>query len=126
MTKPRVSTTREIFGILGKIPERSAIQKKWNHHFKINSMDAFLDYYPITVETIPERLSEMYHFDRRAYIVGSALTEAVYRYMDELDAAALEEGSVNLIINRDGKLHGYYVSDNTQIENVLSFIATGE
>lgn len=119
MTKPRTSIDREIFGILGKHPQRSELQRSWNAYFEAENIDAFLDYYPTTEATIPERLSEMYHFDRRAYIVGFSLTEAILPYVDVLRATAAEQGSANLLYNRGGVIEGWYVEDFRNLEKIL-------
>lgn len=133
MTKPRTSVDREIFGILGKHPERSALQRTWNAYFEAEGIDAFLDYYPTTEDTIHERLSEMYHFDRRAYIVGSALTEAILSYVDVVHPSAEQalrqgsgQGSANLLYNRGGVVEGWHIEDMSDPEKVLAILQTGE
>lgn len=126
MSKPRISTTRELYGILGKLPDRSQVQREWNRYFTAKNLDATLTYYPATEATLPERLSEMYHFDRRAYIVGSALNETIMPYMDCLHASAAEEGRVNLVVNRNGALEGRWVNDVLKIESVIQLIGKGE
>jgi shikimate 5-dehydrogenase len=105
MTRPRLSTTRELYGIIGKIPDSGKFQSKWNRHFDKEGMDAFIDKYPTTVEQLPERLSEMFHFDRRAYIVGKELQVAIIPLLDEVDDAVKDR--VEVVINRGGIMKGY-------------------
>ena len=104
MTRPRLSTTRELYGILGKIPDAGKLQSEWNVYFEKKGMDAFMDKYPTTVETLPERLSEMFHFDRRAYLVGPELQEAIIPLLDNVDDSAKKKGNVNLVVNKNGVL----------------------
>ncbi|MBU0766206.1 hypothetical protein KKF55_00235 [Patescibacteria group bacterium] len=106
MTRPRLSTTRELYGIIGKIPDSGKLQSEWNKFFEKEGIDAFMDKYPTTVETLPERLSEMFHFDRRAYIVGDKLQEAIIPLLDQIDELAIEKGRVNLVLNIGGVLTG--------------------
>lgn len=118
MTKPRTSTlrhaqgrsaTRELFGIIGKVDNVSRIKSDWNRRFKQKGIDAFLDSYPTTAANLPERLSEMFHFDRRGYIVGDNLQEQIVPLLDEINESVAEEEMVDTVINRDGILVGYYL-----------------
>ena len=126
MTKPRTNSSRELFGILGTHPERSALQRTWNAYFTTQGIDAFLDYYPTTIAKIPERLSEMYHFDRRAYIVGSALFEAISSYVDVCHSSATEQGTITILYNRNGVVEGWYIPTLADPAFVLSLLAAGE
>ncbi|MCF7844424.1 MAG: hypothetical protein K9M03_01170 [Kiritimatiellales bacterium] len=107
MTRPRLSTTRELYGIIGKIPDAGKLQSKWNKFFEKEGMDAFMDKYPTNVDQLPARLSEMFHFDRRAYIVGADLQEAIIPLLDEVEKEALEQGRVEVVINKNGVMKGY-------------------
>ena len=107
MTKPRTAVDRELYGILGDVPKANLIQKEWNAYFRDHNMDAFMDRYPTTVETLPERLSEMFHFDRRLYIVAESLQDNIIPLLDEVEG----EGSVNMIMNEEGKLVGKWVEN---------------
>jgi len=111
MTKPRNSTTRELFGIIGKIPNAGKVQSEWNAFFKEKGMDAFMDRYATTVDNLPERLSEMFHFDRRMYIVGKLLQKAIIPLLDVLDASAEKEGSVNVVLNEGGVMKGLFLDE---------------
>ena len=102
MTKPRTSTTRELFGILGSHPDASVLQSSWNAYFAENGIDAFMDKYATTEENLPERLSEMFHFDRRGYIVAPKLQEAIVPLLDDASAER-----VDTVWNDGGILHGY-------------------
>ncbi|MFH1670551.1 MAG: hypothetical protein ABIA92_03100 [Patescibacteria group bacterium] len=106
MTRPRISPERELYGIMGKVPNAGKLQSQWNAFFKKEGMDAFMDKYPTTVEQLPERLSEMFHFDRRAYIVGPELQEEIMPLLDEIDELSREKGRANLVLNKDGVIIG--------------------
>ena len=117
MTKPRISVTRELMGILGNVPHSSTLQKKWNAYFLKEGIDAFVDKYPTTPQLIPKRLSEMFHFDRRWYIVSSELSQAILEYMDQLDTSASSSGRINFVLNKNGIFIGYFLE-----ETVVSLI----
>jgi len=103
MTRPRISKDREIYGIIGKVPNASKIQAEWNAYFKEKGIDAFMDRYPTTLETLPERLSEMFHFDRRMYIVGPELEKEVSTHLDKVEEGS---GKFLIILNEGGVLKG--------------------
>src|SRR3989339_871006 len=88
MTKPRTSTHRELYGLIGSIPDVSNVLKVWNAYFREEGIDAVMNLYPTTVKNLPERLSEMFHFDRRAYIVGNNLSKAIIPLLDQVEPEA--------------------------------------
>ncbi|MDD5751405.1 MAG: hypothetical protein PHS73_02695 [Candidatus Peribacteraceae bacterium] len=105
MTKPRTSIHRELYGIIGSIPNVSNVQKVWNAYFREQGIDATMNIYPTTKANLPERLSEMFHFDRRAYIVGKNLSKAIIPLLDRVEPAARGRG-VTWVENEDGVLIG--------------------
>ena len=112
-----MSTTRELYGIIGTLSNASQIRAKWNAYFEEKGIDAFIDKYPTTQETLPERLSEMFHFDRRAYIVGDSLQEEIVELLDEA------EPKMNFVINDRGVMSGIWIeSDFEDAETVLARI----
>ncbi|MDD3897199.1 MAG: hypothetical protein PHU04_05200 [Candidatus Peribacteraceae bacterium] len=104
MTKPRTAPARELFGLLGKVPDASGVQAEWNRFFAARGMDAFMGRYPAKREQLPERLSEMFHFDRRLYLVGADLGTAIVPLID-----FSEEKKVDIVLNRGGVLHGKFL-----------------
>lgn len=72
-----------------------------------------MDSYPTKENEIPERLSEMFHFDRRGYIVGKPLQKAIIPYLDRVAGQPTPrlrlagKGSVGFVVNDDGVLVGY-------------------
>ena len=66
--------------------------------------------YEGTLENLPEVLSEMYLFDRRGYIVGSALQKAIIPLLDQLDSSVKQK--VDTVWNRGGCLMGFDTGDN--------------
>lgn len=109
MTRPRTSPHRELLGIIGKISDAGALQARWNAYFEKEGIDAFMDRYPTKEKELPERLSEMFHFDRRLYIVGGPLQEVVIPLLDALDSSAEEKGRVDTIVNEEGVMRGFFL-----------------
>jgi shikimate 5-dehydrogenase len=119
MTNPRTNPERELMGILGSLDNTSEEMSWWNAEFKKLGMDAALSRYPTEVDTLPERLSEMFHFDRRGYIVGKGLQEAIIPLLDYIDSSvelALNgsegEGTVDTVHNAGGVMTGYFCDGN--------------
>lgn len=110
MGKKTSSSTRLLCGILGSYPGAAALQKEGNAYFRKANIDAFLARYPATTETLPERLSEMFHFDRRFYICAEALSSAILPLVDVVDVSADTAKKVTVIVNRNGVLTGYFFS----------------
>ncbi|MDD4628473.1 MAG: hypothetical protein PHE68_03720 [Candidatus Peribacteraceae bacterium] len=109
MTKPRSSTTRELYGLIGSVSHSSQVLKEWNSFFAQKGMDATMNIYPTTEANLPERLSEMFHFDRRAYLVGKDLSRAIIPLLDRVEPAARKNG-VTWVENDGGVLIGKAVS----------------
>ncbi|MDP7477205.1 MAG: hypothetical protein QF442_02030 [Candidatus Peribacteraceae bacterium] len=97
--------------------DTSAEKRYWNSRFEEEGIDAFLDHYPTKEEELPERLSEMFHHDRRGYIVGKALQQAIIPLLDSIDSSA-GEGSVDTVVNDGGVLIGYVCNDNIKRWNL--------
>ncbi|MDD5470182.1 MAG: hypothetical protein PHO92_05300 [Candidatus Peribacteraceae bacterium] len=114
MTKPRTAPARELFGLLGRVPDASGVQAEWNRFFAARGMDAFMGKYPAKPEQLPERLSEMFHFDRRLYLIGADLQEAVVALLDASDSARAD-----IVFNRGGVLRGMFLG-TTDLCAVLS------
>ena len=119
MTKTRTAPERELFGIIGTYPDVSRLQSEWNAYFTKNDIDAFMNKYPTTPSTIPERLSEMFHFDRRAYVVGPVLAKHIAPHLDNVDCP---EDAINFVVNIGGVFHGRCIDDPFKIEEVLATI----
>ena len=118
MTRPRTSTTRELFGIIGTISDVSSELSHWNNLFEKEGIDAFMDRYKTKESEIPERLSEMFHFDRRGYIVGDDLQEVIIPYLDEVEEGVSKIDTIN---NKGGILYGHYLSGDRQKRRELWF-----
>lgn len=110
MTRPRISPSRELFGILGSLENTSEVLKAWNSRFEEEGIDAYMDRYTTTSENLPERLSEMFHFDRRGYIVSSSLEEAVVPLLDEIEGER-----VNTVFNDRGVLKGSFINEPFEV-----------
>ncbi len=105
MTRPRKNIHRELYGIIGAVPHAAQVQRAWNIFFAQEEVDATMNLYPTTRANLPERLSEMFHFDRRGYIVGKDLARAIIPLLDSVDAAARRRG-VTWVENEGGVLMG--------------------
>jgi shikimate 5-dehydrogenase len=110
MTKPRTSTQRVLLGVLGKSADASGLLREWNAYLRSAGIDGSMDRYACNEKTIPERLSEMVHFDRRGYIVASTLQSAVLHAMDCLDSSAMQSQKIDVICNDSGVLTGYWTN----------------
>lgn len=110
MSKPRNNPHRELYGIIGHVPDASKILKEWNARFRAQGMDASMDVYPTTEKNLPERLSEMFHFDRRGYIVGKDLAIAIVPFLDHVEPEAEKKG-IDFVWNDGGVLRGQTSGD---------------
>lgn len=109
MTKSRSNCDRQLYGLLGSVPNGSKVQAAWNKYFHEEGIDAFMGKYPATIDTLPERLSEMFHFDRRFYIVSEKLGPSIIALLDHIDSSATEVSDVDFVLNEDGVLTGYFL-----------------
>lgn len=121
MTKSRISTTRVLLGVLGASSQSSKILREWNRMLRAEKIDGSMDRYPCTAATLPERLSEMLHFDRRGYIISPALQEPIVPLMDILDTSAKKRGEVDTVVNDGGVLTGHWTGDTDERRRELWF-----
>ncbi len=121
MTKPRISSDRILLGVLGSSADSSAILREWNSYLRAAGIDGSMDRYPCSEKTIPERLSEMVHFDRLGYIVVPSLQSAMLQEMDDLDSSATESQKVDTILNDNGVLTGYFTNGESALRRELWF-----
>ena len=57
----------------------------------------------------PERLSEMFQFDRRLYIVGPELKEGIIPLLDCVGNSVSEREMLNVVYNDLGVLKGCFI-----------------
>ncbi len=88
--------------------------------FRERGMDASMHRYPASAGELPERLSEMLHFDRRLYLVGPALRHAVLPLLDRVDDRARVAGKADVVVNRGGVFTGFFVDGDTDPDRVLA------
>ncbi len=124
MTRPRTSPQREVIGVLGAHPDAPSILKQWNRFFVKAGVDAAIHRYPATTKNLPERLSEMFHFDRRAYIVAPSLAGAVLPLLDRIDADAKRTKTIDIIVNEGGILRGCLFPKNGHQEFLRGLFAS--
>ncbi len=120
MTKSRTDD-RLIFGLLGAMPK---VQAAWEKRFRDMGVNACMSKYPTEVATLPERLSEMFHFDRRGYIVAPSLQRGIVPLLDVLHASSRENGLVDTVVNRNGVLYGYFFGNDDEARAALWFSST--
>ncbi|OGJ62000.1 hypothetical protein A3C37_00670 [Candidatus Peribacteria bacterium RIFCSPHIGHO2_02_FULL_53_20] len=121
MTKSRISSSRLLLGVLGKSSKSSLILREWNRFLREQGIDGSMDRYPCTESMLPERLSEMLHFDRRGYIVTESLHSSIAALMDRLDPSAEERKSVDTVVNDGGMLIGYWTAEDDLSRRALWF-----
>lgn len=109
VTKPRTSVRRELYGFIGTSSEAKHILREWNARFRERGIDASMDFYPTTEKNLPERLSEMFHFDRRGYVVGKELQKRIVPLLDRLDGKAQRQKKVDWVLNRKGVMTGFWL-----------------
>ena len=107
MTKPRTEPNRELFGILGSFIGAGKEQSWWNRMFEQNGIDAFMDRYPTAPDQLPLRLSEMFHFDRRGYIVSERLSQSIIPLLDTVDSVS-DDGAIDTVWNDGGVMRGFW------------------
>lgn len=115
MTKPRINVDRKLYGIIGKVRDGSKLQSAWNAWLEQHDIDGFADRYPTSVDMIPERLSEMFHFDRKLYVIAPDLRREVATYLDRFD-----HDEPDVIVNERGVLHGVRIGiDDMEIKAMV-------
>lgn len=102
---------RTVCGLLAPRCIGSA-RKYWNALFRKQGIDAFFDWYKAsTIQDLELRLAEMFHLDRRGYIIAPALQEMILPLLDQIDPSAAEKGSVDTVVNENGVLVGFRMGD---------------
>jgi hypothetical protein len=57
----------------------------------------------------------MYLHHRFSYVVHEPFQEAVMPLLDEIDPSTSKKGSVNIVINEEGVLKGYWCDNDDEI-----------
>lgn len=97
-----------VFGLLAPRLDRG-IRKQWNDLIREQGIDGFFDFYRTKDRSDLElRLSEMFHLERRGYIVDPALQTLVVPLLDRIDASSQKSGRVDTVVNERGVLAGYF------------------
>ncbi len=86
----------------------SSFLRLWDAWIAKRHLDAGVTHYPTSVALLPERMSEMFHFDRRAYLLHPSLGQAIFPLLDVIHAEG-DAAPVDLVVNRGGVFHGYTV-----------------
>lgn len=84
----------------------------WNLLLREQGIDGFFDFYPTSGEReLTLRLAEMFHLDRRAYVLSGPLQDIVRPLLDRMDSSVTDEKAVDTIINTGGVLVGFHIGD---------------
>jgi len=104
MTRPAMSTGRILLGVLGKIENLSSVRSAFDKFINNNELDVSFDYYATKPGELHERLSEMWHHDRRGYVLADDLQAAIIPLLD-----TIEGDKVNVIVNDNGTIIGKWL-----------------
>ena len=102
---------RTIVGFIGA-KNTVDLRKEWNDRFLAEGRDAFFDFYRTEPQDLELRLSEMFHLQRRGYIVSEELCELVIPLLDRVDTA---DKKVDVIVNDGGVLVGKWLRGDSRL-----------
>ena len=105
--KKNVTADTKLFGIFGNLVSHSlspVMHNNWLEKYKLNYLYCAFD-------ILPENLKSAVEAVKTLNILGINVTVPhkveVMKYIDSVDDAAKTIGSVNTIVNKNGKLYGY-------------------
>ncbi len=104
MTRPNMNTGRILLGVLGKVENLSSIRSHFDLFINKQQLDVSFDYYQTKPSELHERLSEMWHHDRRGYLLAEQLQQAIIPLLDEC-----KYERVNVIVNNKGRMIGAWL-----------------
>jgi shikimate 5-dehydrogenase len=99
-----MNTGRMLLGVLGKVENLSSIRSAFDGFINKQQLDVSFDYYTTKPEELHERLSEMFHHDRRGYLLAEDLQTAIVPLLDEQRSE-----KVNVILNDNGTMIGLWL-----------------
>jgi len=103
---------REIYGVLGRHPLMTALLRSWNAYLRTAGFDACMVRYTATEDSLLERLSEMFHYDRRLYVLAPDLRASIIPFLDRCELHCLPA----VIVNDGGVLCGLSVSEHVLLD----------
>lgn len=104
------------FAVIGDPIEHSKSPDIFNYYFESKNIDA--KYYKHKLDDISEIKKLMIDNDYIGCNITSPFKESIIPYLDNIDEQSKIIGSVNIVVNENGRLCGY----NTDIEAVYSSI----
>jgi shikimate 5-dehydrogenase len=99
-----MNTGRILLGVLGKVENLSSIRSHFDLFINKQQLDVSFDYYQTKPSELHERLSEMWHHDRRGYLLAEQLQQAIIPLLDEC-----KYERVNVIVNNKGRMIGAWL-----------------
>ncbi len=115
-----ITVDTKLIGLLGKPLRQSFSPRMQNEAYQAAGLDYL--YYPIEVEN--DHLGDVVNGLRYMNYCGFAVTKPnkiqVIQYLDELDPLAKKMGSVNTVVNTDGKLKGYNTDGEGFVRSLLT------
>lgn len=115
-----ITVETKLIGLLGKPLAQSFSPRMQNSAYAAAGLN--YHYFPIEVEC--DNLEKVVNGIRHMNFPGFAVTKPnkveVIKYLDEIDELAAKMGSVNTVINRDGKLVGYNTDGEGFVRSILN------
>lgn len=95
------------YGIIGWPVKHSLSPAMHNAGFKALNLDADYALFPLSPDSLAEGIQELRSKPLKGWNVTVPHKQAVMEHLDEIDPVAAAIGSVNTVVNREGKLKGY-------------------
>ena len=102
-----ISAKTQVYGVIGDPIEHSLSPALHNAAFKVLKLDCVFLAFKVKTGEVESAIREMRGLGIRGLNVTMPHKEAVITYLDEVDSAAKFLGSVNTILNDNGKLIGF-------------------
>ena len=97
----------KLYGLIGTPVEHSKSPAMYNYCFEKYGLNCAYLAFDVDMEHVEDAVAAIRTFNLQGANVTMPLKNAVIPYLDEVSPASLAIGSVNTIVNRDGRLCGY-------------------
>ena len=102
-----ISAKTKVYGVIGDPIEHSLSPALHNAAFKVLKLDCVFLAFKVKTGEVESAIRGMRGLGIRGLNVTMPHKEAVIAYLDEVDSAAKFLGSVNTVLNDNGKLNGF-------------------